>query len=229
MTDSKIKQITIGGKAVTEDADGNICLNDLWALAGSDENRRARDWYRGKRPQLLQAALEARIVEISHRSPKDVAGSTYYVAGRGTKAKTYAHPLLAVDYAEFLDPTMGVDVRAVFLVVKASDMDLALQIMDAIISQADYDAERVALRGALKEHNKLAAGVAKGAGVTNFPAYNGAGLFGLYEMTKTQLLKHKGLPPDASHLDHAGHEELAANYFKATQAAAKMKRDGRLA
>lgn len=44
-------------------------------------------------------------------------------------------------------------------------------------------------------------------------------------MTKARLLQHKGLPSDAHHLDHAGHEELAANYFKATQAAAKLKRD----
>lgn len=45
-------------------------------------------------------------------------------------------------------------------------------------------------------------------------------------MTKAQFLRHKGLPKEAHHLDHAGHEELAANYFKATQAAAKLKREG---
>jgi DNA-damage-inducible protein D len=51
-----------------------------------------------------------------------------------------------------------------------------------------------------------------------------AGLYG--GLTKAQLLRRKGLPTDAHHLDHAGHEELAANYFKATQATAKLKREG---
>ena len=73
----------------------------------------------------------------------------------------------------------------------------------------------------------MSAGAAKDAGVTNFEAYNGAGLKGLYGgMTKAEVLAHKGLPADAHHLDHAGHEELASNYFKATQAEAKLKRDG---
>ena len=34
------------------------------------------------------------------------------------------------------------------------------------------------------------------------------------------------MPPNAHHLDHVGHEELAANYFKATQAAARLAREG---
>ena len=34
------------------------------------------------------------------------------------------------------------------------------------------------------------------------------------------------MPPGTNHLDHAGHEELAANYFKATQTEARLKREG---
>jgi KilA-N domain len=218
-------EILLRGKRVETDAHGNVCLNDIWALAGKPENKRARDWYRSKRAHALEVALQQRIVEISHKPLKVVAGSTYYTRGRGGGSKTFAHPVLALDYAEYIDPAIGVDVREVFIRFKANDVRLALAIMEGITSQAEYDEERIDLRTALKRHNKLSAGAAKAAGVTDFPAYNGAGLFGLYEMTKTQLLSHKGLPPDTNHLDHAGHEELAANYFKATQAIAKIRRD----
>ncbi len=85
---------------------------------------------------------------------------------------------------------------------------------------------RVELRAMVAKHNKESAGAAQGAGVKNFEAYNGAGLRGLYGgKTKAEVVQHKGLPKGTHHLDHAGHEELAANYFKATQAAAKLKRE----
>lgn len=218
--------LALRGSRVTTDDHGNICLNDLWRLAGSPENRRSRDWYPSKRAKALDIALRARIGEISPNSPKIDANSTYYTAGRGVKAKTFAHPVLALDYAEYIDPTLAVEVRETFLRYKASDITLALEIMDGMVEQVEYDTQRVELRHLLKEHNKQSAGVAKDAGVTNFEAYNGAGLSGLYGgMTKAALLRHKGLPKDADRLEHAGHEELAANYFKATQAIAKLKRD----
>jgi hypothetical protein len=225
MTDQN-KELIIRGQRVTEDEHGNICLNDMWALAGSPENARPADWHRAKRVSNLGRALAKRMVEILHYSTEKAEKSIHYVVGRGRNARTYAHPVLALDFAEYLDPAIGVDVREVFLRYKAHDLTLAVEIMGAVTAQAEYDTERVALRQSLKEHNKMAVGMAKELGATNFEAYNGSGLFGLYAMTRAQLLKHKGLPPDSSHLDHAGHEELAANYFKATQAIAKMKRDG---
>lgn len=127
------------------------------------------------------------MVEILHYSPEKAAASLHYVVGRGRAARTFAHPVLALDYAEYLDPSIGVDVREVFLRFKANDMSLAVEIMGEITSQAEYDLERVKLRDLVKEHNKQSAGAAAGAGVRNFEAYNGAGLFGLYQMTKARF------------------------------------------
>lgn len=219
-------ELILRGSRVATDAQGNVCLNDLWKLAGEPEHRRSRDWYPSKRAKALDAALRARIGENFPSSRKTEASSTYYTAGRGVKARTFAHPVLALDYAEYLDPDLAVEVRETFLRYRARDVTLALEIVDGMSDQFEYDAIRVKLRQLVKEHNKLSAGVAKDAGVGNFEAYNGAGLSGLYGgLTKAELLKHKGLPEDADRLEHAGHEELAANYFKATQAIAKLKRD----
>lgn len=221
------KEMVLRDTRVTADEHGNVCLNDLWALAGSPANRRANDWHRSARAKSLSTALAARITEDSRNEAKSAAGPSYYTAGRGKKQLTFAHPFLALDYAEYLSPELGLEVKSVFLRFRAKDMALALEILDGMSAQAEFDQTRVELRRLLATHNTASAAAAKGAGVKDFAAYNGAGLKGLYGgLTKAQVLVKKGLPPDAHHLDHAGHEELAANYFKATQAEAKLKRDG---
>jgi KilA-N domain len=225
MTDAQ-NELILRGKRVTTDEHGNVCLNDLWKLAGEPENKRSRDWYPSKRAKALDMALRARIGENFPNSPKIEAASTYYTAGRDTKALTFAHPVLALDYAEYMDPNLAVEVRETFLRYRAKDVTLALEILEGLSAQVEYDDLRVKLRQLVKDHNKMSAGVAKDAGVRNFEAYNGAGLSGLYGgLNKAELLKRKGLPGDADRLEHAGHEELAANYFKATQAIAKLKRE----
>ena len=176
-------ELVLRGSRVTTDEHGNICLNDLWKLAGSPENRRSRDWYPSKRAKALEKKINRESM-----APKIDASSTYYSAGRGVKAQTFAHPVLALDYAEYLDPKLGVDVRETFLRFKANDVTLALEILDGMAEQVEYDTQRVELRRLLKEHNKQSAGVAKEAGVKNFEAYNGAGLSGLYGgMTKAEV------------------------------------------
>lgn len=217
--------IVLRGTRVTTDDRGNVCLNDLWRLAGAPANGRPTDWHRHKRTEALEGALRAKMVEKLHHSGEAI--ETYYVSGKGRGSRSYAHPVLALDYAELLEPALGVEIREVFLRIKENDVTLALEIVEGMTEQIEYDDLRVKLRQLVKEHNKMSAGVAKDAGVKNFEAYNGAGLSGLYGgLTKAELLKRKGLPEDTDRLEHAGHEELAANYFKATQAIAKLKRDG---
>lgn len=100
------------------------------------------------------------------------------------------------------------------------------ELADEAARELSYDEKRVLLRSKLKEHNKSLAEAAKTAGVKNFANFNGSGLKGLYGgLNKAQVVKRKGLPTGADHLDYAGHEELAANYFKATQAEAKLRRE----
>jgi DNA-damage-inducible protein D len=50
---------------------------------------------------------------------------------------------------------------------------------------------------------------------------------GLYKGLKmADIHKHKGLKPSQKILDHMGSSELAANYFRATQAEEKLRHDG---
>ncbi len=84
------------GTRVSEDERGNICLNDLWKLAGSPPTRRPVDWRRSVRAQALEGALRDRMVEILHHSENILDISVFYVEGRGRASRPYAHPVLAL-------------------------------------------------------------------------------------------------------------------------------------
>lgn len=103
------------------------------------------------------------------------------------------------------------------------------EIADAAERQLTADEKRVLLRDKLKEHNRLLSEAAATAGVTNFRNFNGAGLKGLYGgLSQAQIVRRKKLPEKSNHLDYAGHAELAANYFKATQAEEVLRRKGEI-
>ncbi len=89
------------------------------------------------------------------------------------------------------------------------------------------DKKRVELRDDLTEHNKNLASTAKRAWVWNYGEFTDYGYMGLYGGMKSRdIHTAKKLKPTEKILDHMGSEELAANLFRATQAEAKIKREG---
>lgn len=87
------------------------------------------------------------------------------------------------------------------------------------------DSERLEWRCRLTDRTRKLASVAKLAGVHNYAWFNDAGYRGLYGMRLSQLLEKKKLSPDAKLFDNIGTTELAANAFRATQAAEILKRE----
>ena len=89
------------------------------------------------------------------------------------------------------------------------------------------DKKRVYLREELTEHNKSLASTAKNAGVWNYWEFTDYGYMWLYGGMKSRdIHARKNLKSTEKILDHMGSEELAANLFRATQAEAKIKREG---
>ena len=174
---------------------GDVCLNDLWMLAGEPENIRPSNWLRQKGTQKFLAALRAKlIVSDKHNKTKSSKNSLCYVLGGGRSRTSFAHPTLALEYARHLSPELAVEVNELFIRFKADAVGLAIQILEDFSEQAEFGEMRVELRQLAAKHNKESAGVAQDAGVKNFEAYNGAGLRGLYGgKTKAEVLKHKGL------------------------------------
>lgn len=89
------------------------------------------------------------------------------------------------------------------------------------------DQKRVYLRSEMTEHNKQLAKTAKEAGVWNYGEFVDFGYMGLYGgLRNKDIHAKKKLKPSQKILDHMGSEELAGNLFRATQAEAKIKREG---
>ena len=89
--------------------------------------------------------------------------------------------------------------------------------------------KRLAIRKEMKEHNKQLVAAAKDAGVQSsldYAIFQNAGYKGLYGgMAAKDIKAHKHLEKNDDILDYMGHEELAANLFRATQTEAKLRRE----
>lgn len=91
------------------------------------------------------------------------------------------------------------------------------------------DQKRLAVRNEIKEHNKALADAAHDAGVVTpfeYAIFQNKGYQGLYGGLNAKGIKQrKNLKKSESILDHMGHEELAANLFRATQTESKLRRE----
>lgn len=218
--------LTLGDTPIGEDGHGNICLNDLWRLAGEPENLRPANWRRQKRTEALERALQDRIVSQQHNSEKDDAISTVYVDGRGVKARTYAHPVLALDYAECMSPRLGVQVKEVFLRYRSNDISLANDILDRIAEQVQEDEFRLRNRAEITVRNTELARQGAKAGCTewDYAELHNSGYRGLYNgLEAADIHRLKKLTKNQKILDHMNAAEGAANVFRVTQAKIAMQ------
>lgn len=91
------------------------------------------------------------------------------------------------------------------------------------------DQKRLAIRLEMKEHNKSLADAAHDAGVVDprdYAIFQNKGYQGLYGgLGRKEIHERKGLKKSQDILDHMGHEELAANLFRATQTESKLRRE----
>lgn len=92
------------------------------------------------------------------------------------------------------------------------------------------DQKRLLLRREVAEHNKRLVDAAHDAGVIDardYAIFQNYGYKGLYGgLGQREIHARKGLKKSQKILDHMGHEELAANLFRATQTEAKLRREG---
>lgn len=93
-----------------------------------------------------------------------------------------------------------------------------------IFEQLSDSDKRLFIRGEVSNQNKKLFKTAKGAGVTNFGAFNNEGYRGLYGMNLPGIEKRKNIKRGEL-LDVAGSTELAANLFRITQTDEKIRKD----
>jgi DNA-damage-inducible protein D len=128
----------------------------------------------------------------------------------------------------------------------AADVETMLRIMQSVPSpkaepvrqwlaregarRLEETQRRQILRGEVAEKNRALAGTVQGAGVVtgrDFAVFQDFGYRGLYNgETARDIAARKGLARGEHILDWMGSEELADNWFRITQAEAKIAREG---
>lgn len=98
------------------------------------------------------------------------------------------------------------------------------------LAELEENQRRLFLRGEVAEKNRSLADTVTGAGIVtsrDFAIFQDFGYKGLYNgETARDIAARKGLARGQRILDHMNSEELAANWFRVTQAEAKIRREG---
>lgn len=114
--------------------------------------------------------------------------------------------------------------------VNAAQIALA-KIAEVLVEEkiADSGISRIEERGKLSAAEKHLSGAAKSAGLEHgrdYAIFKDAGFRGMYDMPLKSLQHYKGAPEGKTLYDFMGLTELAANTFRVTQTAERMKRLG---
>ena len=128
--------LSIRGKSIRVDENGLACLNDIWTAAGFTKNQRPGDWTRlGTTHKRIERVLEL----ITGKSRNYDASDMRKVlrTKSGAAGGTYADVRLALDYAEYLNPKLAIEVKEVFLRYKAADPTLADEILQRASPEAN--------------------------------------------------------------------------------------------
>jgi KilA-N domain len=205
--------LTIRGRAVRFDDNGLACLNDIWKAAGFSKNQRPSQWARLPTTIRKMERVIA-LVGKSHMVSKETMHLVYRTK-RGDDAGTYADVRLALDYAEYLNPTLAIEVKEVFLRYKAADATLA----DDVLQRASPEDNRWAGARALARSNRnsytktLKDHDVQGRGYMECTEAVYQSLMG---GKSYQLRVKRGLPPKANLRDAMNVEELS--YVMAAEA-----------
>lgn len=185
----------VRGQTIRTDANGLVCLNDIHRASGFTKNRRPGDWRDNPSTGPLQIAVMKRITGKSGNWTKEEWRQAIY-AKTGADGGTYADVRLALDYAEYLNPTLAMEVKEVFLRYKAADPTLADEVLERASPEAnEWAGTRALARSArhaytdtLRDHGAVANDYGK---CTNTLYQE------LFDKNAKQLREAKGLPKKA--------------------------------
>lgn len=152
-----IKALVIRGTSVTEDANGYILLDDLWALAKAREAKAPKYWRRSVGAKALIEELQKQVTNSNLRANKPLIPVIY---ARKGQPGTYGHPVLAASYAGHLSAKLEIEVREVWLRYRAGDATLADEILQRASKEANLwtakramaRAQRVQYTDILRDH-----------------------------------------------------------------------------
>lgn len=123
------------------DENGLVCLNDIHRAAGFTKTHRPSEWM--VLPNTLRT-IEAFLPRIAGKSgnwQKDDYRLVYRTM-KGANGGTWTHENLALEYAAYLSPSLGIEIRDVFLRYRRGDESLVDEIRARRPAVDDRDLHR---------------------------------------------------------------------------------------
>lgn len=206
MDETPRNAITVRGHTIADDGNGFLSLNDMWRLAGEPTSKSPPQWRRlPTTTELVGATIQN--MGKSHVKGKSKDGSVIY-SKSGKGGGTYAHPVLALAYAEYLEPALGVEVREIYLRFRGGDPLLA----DETLQKAGEEANRWAAQRAMSRVlRKEYTATLQDHGVSSSRAMGQCtdGIYrGFLGRTTKQELKMRNLPATANLRDEMNFVDL---------------------
>ena len=208
MTDDTANALVIRGRNVRFDENGLACLNDIWKAAGYSENKRPHDWQRlpGSNAKI-ERVLEL-ITGKSRNYTKDDMHLVYRTR-RGANGGTYADVRLALDYAEYLNPKLAIEVKEVFLRYKAGDATLADEVLQGASAEDNVWVAQRAIGRAARIHFTAELKVRGVTEPKHYAMCTNATYLSLWDKTAKEIKAAKGIPANVNPRDRMDAKELA--------------------
>jgi hypothetical protein len=163
-----------------------------------------KSWHDYKVSSQCQKIIESLTKKYKPRN------SGFIESTRGKGSETWVHPVIAVDFAEWLSPDFGLLVKETFVRVISNDSDLAAQIM--INDHNDQRAERAKKRILVSDTNKEVRNLAEKHGIHAGQVHNDR-YKGCYGMIAPELRQDAGLKENETPLDSMSIRDLTLQSF----------------
>jgi len=190
---------------VNKDDKGNVSLTDLWKLSGSEPNKAPQKWQRQDQTVGFLRAVTG-LLKVDLKSLFNIS--------KGRNGSTFAHPQVALEYAQYLDPKLAVAVNQAFFerIEEEKNPDLIADRYIRTYKKKGKDDEWIKKRFESKSTRNLLTSKLKVHGVQHEGYRNctNAIYTPLYGGTSNVVREKKGLSRGENIRDNLSKVELAA-------------------
>jgi hypothetical protein len=123
--------LIIRDQKVSEDSRGNLNLTDIWRMAGSPGAKRTSHWRELPTTDEYLDAVAQNVGKSYVKGKNDAKSVIYSKTGKG--GGTFGQILVAIAYAEYLNPDLAIEIKQTYLRVQSGDLTL----VDEILEKAD--------------------------------------------------------------------------------------------
>lgn len=209
--------LVIRNMLIRQDEMGHVCLDDMHEAMKASPGRAPQFWRTQRQADRLIVELQKTVTSSSLKANESITSVIFEKRDRGN-AGVWAHPVLAVAYAAYLSPMLGVEVNKTWLRARSGDATLA----DEILSRASDHANLwAATRATARVKRNAYTDTLYDHGVREPRGYaicTNAIYRGIHGKTAQALRRAKGISPSKNLRDAMSLDELI--YTQAAEALA---------